>query len=65
MRILNLILTALFGLYGYIGAILFFLLAIVCNKTLSDKSYIYPLIPFNFRQLAKRLLRLRLPEAKQ
>ena len=65
MRILNLILTALFGLYGYIAAVLIFILSIVCNKTLSDKSYIYPLLPFNFRQLAKRLLRLRLPEAKE
>ena len=65
MRILNLILTALFGLYGCIAAVLIFILSIVCNKTLSDKSYIYPLLPFNFRQLAKRLLRLRLPEAKE
>ncbi len=65
MRIINLILTAIFGIYGYVGAIVFFLLSIVFNKTLSNKSYIYPLLPFNFRQLAKRLLRLRLPEAKQ
>ncbi len=65
MRIINLILTAMFGLYGYIAAILIFVLSIVCNKTLSDKSYIYPLFPLNFKQLAKRLLRLRLPEAKQ
>lgn len=65
MRILNLILTAMFGLYGYIAAVLIFVLSIVCNKTLSDKSYIYPLLPFNFRQLAKRLFRLRLPEAKK
>lgn len=65
MRIINLILTAMFGLYGYIAAILIFVLSIVCNKTLSDKSYIYPLFPLNLKQLAKRLLRLRLPEAKQ
>lgn len=65
MRIINLILTAIFDLYGYIAAVVFFVVSIICNKTLSDKSYIYPLIPFNFRQLAKRLLRLRLPEAKQ
>ena len=65
MRIINLILTAVFGLWGYIGAIVFFILSIVNNKTLSNKSYIYPLLPFNFRQLSKRLLRLRLPEAKK
>ena len=65
MRIINLIMTAAFGLYGYIAAIVLFVLAIVCNKTLSDKSYIYPVLPFNSRQLAKRLLRLRLPESKK
>ena len=65
MRIINLILTAIFGLYGYISAIVIFVLAVVCNKTLSDKSYIYPLIPFNLKQLAKRLFRLRLPESKE
>lgn len=65
MRIINLILTAIFDLYGYIAAVLIFVLSIICNKTLSDKSYIYPLIPFNPGQLAKRLLRLRLPEAKK
>ena len=64
MRIINLILTAAFGIYGYVAAVIFFVLSIVFNKTLSDKSYIYPLLPFNFRQLMKRLLRLRLPEAK-
>ena len=65
MRIINLILTAIFGIWGYLFAILFFILSIVNNKTLSDKSYIYPLLPFDVRQLAKRLLRLRLPEAKK
>lgn len=65
MRILNLILTAIFGLYGYIAAVIIFLWAIVGNKTLSDKSYIYPILPFNPRQLAKRLFRLRLPESKE
>ncbi len=65
MRILNLILTAIFGLYGYIAAILIFLWAVIGNKTLSDKSYIYPILPFNPKQLAKRLFRLRLPESKE
>ena len=64
MRIINLILTAVFGLYGYIAAVLIFIAAIVSNKTLSDKSYIYPILPFNLKQLAKRLFRLRLPESK-
>lgn len=65
MRILNLILTAIFGIYGYVAAIVILILSIVCNKTLSDKSYIYPVLPLNLRQMAKRFLRLRLPEAKK
>ena len=65
MRILNLILTAAFGLYGYIAAVVIFVLAVVSNKTLSDKSYIYPILPFNPRKLARRLFRLRLPESKE
>ncbi len=65
MRILNLILTALFGVYGYVAAILVLVLSIVCNRTLSGQSYIYPILPFNLKQLAKRFLRLRLPESRQ
>lgn len=64
MRILNLILTAIFGIYGYVAAVIILLLSIVFNKTLSNKSYVYPILPFNLRQMAKRFLRLRLPEAK-
>lgn len=65
MRILNLILTALFGLWGYIAGVAFLIVAVVCNRTVADKSYIYPLFPFDGRQLCKRLFRLRLPEAKK
>lgn len=65
MRIINLILTALFGLWGYIGAVIIMIVAIVTNKTVSGKSYIYPLFPLNLKQLSKRLLRKRLPEARE
>ena len=64
MRILNLILTAIFGIYGYVAAILILVFSIVFNKTLSNKSYVYPILPLNLRQMAKRFLRLRLPESK-
>lgn len=64
MRIINLILTAIFGVYGYVAAILILIFSIVFNKTLSGRSYVYPIFPFNLRQVAKRFLRLRLPESK-
>lgn len=65
MRILTLILTSLFGLWGYIGGIIIYIIAIVSNKTVSSKSYIYPLLPFNFKKLCRLLFRLRLPDARK
>jgi len=65
MRIINLIATALFGVWGYIGAILLFVLSMAFNKTVSNTSYIYPLFPFDGKKLASRVLRTRLPGAKQ
>lgn len=61
MRILNLILTQLFGVWGYIAGILIAVLSIVLNKTVSHTSYIYPLIPFDAGKLKSRLIRRRLP----
>ena len=65
MRIVNLIATALFGIWGYLGAILLLLVSIACNRTVADTSYLYPLIPFHGKELARRVFRLRLPDAKQ
>ena len=47
MRILNLILTQLFGILGYIAGLIIFALALLTNKTISGQSYLYPLIPFD------------------
>lgn len=63
MRILNLILTSLFGLWGYLGAILFAIISVFCNRTVSRRSYVYPLIPFHGGKLADRLIRRRMPGA--
>lgn len=65
MRIINLILTAIFGVWGYIAGVAILVLSIVTNRTVSSQSYIYPLIPFNARQLAHQLFRTRLPEARK
>lgn len=61
MRIILLVLTSFFGIWGYIGGIIFTIVCIVSNKTLSGKSYIYPLIPFHARQFMKRIFRISLP----
>lgn len=65
MRIINLIMTQVFGIYGYIAAVLLLIVAIISNRTVSGKSYIYPLIPLNLKQLGKRLLRLRLSHSEK
>lgn len=61
MRLITLILTGLFNVYGFIIGIAITIFSIVCNKTISGHSYIYPLIPLNARQLFKRFFRISLP----
>lgn len=65
MRIINLILTQLFGLYGFVAAVIILLAALISNRTVSGKSYVYPLIPLNLKQLGKRLIRYRLPHTEK
>lgn len=65
MRISILILTAVFNVWGFIAGIVLSVCAIVFNKTLAGKSYIYPLIPFSWNELRKRFFRGRLPHAEK
>lgn len=63
LRIINLVLTELFGLWGYIAAIVLAVLSVGCNRTVAHTSYLYPLIPFDPKALGNRLFRRRLPDA--
>ena len=63
LRITELILTQIFGLYGFIIGIIIVICTIAFNKTISGKSYIYPLIPWDWEQLKRRVFRLRLPHS--
>lgn len=65
MRIILLISTGIFGVYGYIGGILLCIFAIAGNKTLSGIGYLYPLIPFNGKELLRRLFRVSLEDAQK
>lgn len=56
-RIFMLVLTALFNLWGFIAGVVIVLLVISFTKTLSGKSYLYPLIPFNGKALSRLLIR--------
>lgn len=64
MRLITLILTSIFGLYGYIGGIVFTCAMVIFNKTIDGKSYIYPLIPFNGKKLLRRFFRVSLPKSE-
>lgn len=64
LRIIMLILTAAFGLPGYLAGVALALIALVTNKTFSGKPYLYPLIPFNFKELKKRMYRRQLKSMK-
>lgn len=64
-RILNLILTTLFNIWGYIIGIVIFAIAIIRNKMVSGQSYLYPLLPFSFKKLGKALVRTRLPGSRE
>ncbi len=60
MRIFLLIAVALFNVWGLVVGLAVVFLMLLTNKTVSGKSYLYPLIPFNGRELLKKVLRLRL-----
>ena len=64
MRVILLLLTSLFNLWGFLAGLLFTVCAIVFNKTIAGKSYIYPLIPFSWSECKKRFLRGRLPHTR-
>ena len=63
-RMIMLILAWFFGIWGFAAGIVMFVLAMAFNRTISEKSYLYPLIPFGGKMLARKLLRLRLGKEK-
>lgn len=65
MRMIMLVLTALFNYWGFAAGVLLSICAIIFNKTIAGKSYIYPLIPFNYNKLKKRFFRGRLPHQEK
>jgi len=60
MRMLLLLLTALFGVWGFFGGLLLIIILLATNKTANEKRhYLYPLIPFNARALASLIFRVK------
>ncbi|MBR4960056.1 MAG: spore germination protein, partial [Clostridia bacterium] len=60
MRMLILLLTALFDVWGFIGGIALVLVLAATNKTENGRrSYLWPLIPWNGKAMARLLFRLK------
>ncbi|MBE6824889.1 MAG: spore germination protein [Ruminococcaceae bacterium] len=59
MRVILLILTRIFNFWGFAGGILLNIVLLFTNKTLSGKSYMYPLFPLHPKELLYKLTRIR------
>ncbi len=64
MRVILLILTRLFNFWGFVGGIVLNIVLLFTNKTLSGKSYMYPLFPLHPKELLYKLTRIRQPSNK-
>lgn len=60
MRILLLLITYFTGIWGFFVGIILVCIIIATNKTVTNKGYLYPLIPFNWKSLKEHILRERL-----
>lgn len=60
MRVLTLILTALFDVYGFVIGFVTALVLMATNKNINGKrAYLYPLIPWNGNAMARLVFRLK------
>ena len=60
LRIIILILTALFNFYGFAAGIILAIILIATNRTVNGRrSYLYPLIPFDGRALLRLYFRFK------
>ncbi len=65
VRVLTLILTAIFNVPGFVAGCVIGLAAVAFNKTISGKSYLAPLIPFDGEKLKRAVFRVRLPHGNK
>ena len=63
-RMMILILTAVFNLWGFIAGLVITALLISFNKTVSGRCYLYPLIPFDGKALSSLLFRKPIYKSK-
>ena len=56
-RILLLVLTEIFELWGFLAGLLFICVTLGLSKTLSGRGYLFPIIPFNLKAFKKLFVR--------
>ena len=60
LRLILLVLTWYFRLWGFIAGLFLIFFLLISNKTLNNShSYLYPLIPFNAKALKRMIFRVR------
>ncbi len=60
MRIILLLFTYFFGIWGFVGGLLLTLILIATNKTVTGKGYLYPILPFDWKALKAHLYRRKI-----
>jgi stage V sporulation protein AF len=60
IRVVILILTRLFGLWGFVGGIILPIVVMLFTKTLGGKGYLSPIIPFEPKDFLKLFVRTRI-----
>lgn len=58
-RIILILLTGMFGTWGFAFGIIINLIILVSTKTITGEKYLYPLIPFNWKALKKVVFRAK------
>jgi len=64
LRLLLLLLTQWFGTAGFVIGVFLDVLAILFNRTIAGRSYLYPLVPLRPKQLLQRVFRVALPRSE-
>ena len=60
LRILLLVLTAIFNIWGFVAGVVLVIVLIATNKTVNGKrSYLYPVIPFSWRAFKALFFRVK------
>ncbi len=58
MRLIILIVTGFWGIWGFVSGIIFTILCMVSNKSVAGTSYLSPVYPMDLRKIMKQFLRV-------